>query len=82
MQAVMTKTRLKTKNDSDTECHERVDVSCLVVYTDATYLAEAREKQLDRGFVRLLANDAHLLGKTLCTMDAWLATFFFSVVYV
>ncbi|KAL8849140.1 MAG: hypothetical protein Q9221_005863 [Calogaya cf. arnoldii] len=42
---------------------EEVDVSCMVVYMDTPLSIAGRRSDWDRGFIRLLANDAHLLGQ-------------------
>lgn len=42
---------------------EHVDVSCMVVYTDTPLPNTVRSIDRDRGFIRLLANDAHLLNQ-------------------
>ncbi|KAL8947902.1 MAG: hypothetical protein Q9222_005864 [Ikaeria aurantiellina] len=41
----------------------RIDVGCIIVYTDIDYSHDVRVRREDRGHIRLLANDAHLLGQ-------------------
>ncbi|KAI4126331.1 MAG: hypothetical protein LQ338_003808 [Usnochroma carphineum] len=55
--------RDKAADSTSLESPERVDVGCMMVYTDVTLPNAASRTQQDRGFIRLLANDAHLLGQ-------------------
>ncbi|KAL8723622.1 MAG: hypothetical protein Q9181_007242 [Wetmoreana brouardii] len=55
--------RLTIPDDTDAEPSKPLHVGCMVVYSDLKYPEATRAKQRDRGFIRLLANDAHLLGE-------------------
>ncbi|KAL8696119.1 MAG: hypothetical protein Q9201_007816 [Fulgogasparrea decipioides] len=54
---------LMVPDDTDAEPSKPLYVGCMVVYSDLKYREAARAKQRDRGFIRLLANDTHLLGE-------------------
>ena len=53
----------KTTESTVEEVSERVDVGCMMVYTDFTIPGATTKDQPGKGFIRLLANDAHLLGQ-------------------
>lgn len=55
--------RDKAPDGTNMEPLERVNVGCMMVYTDANLTNVASRKQQHSGFIRLLANDAHLLGQ-------------------
>ncbi|KAL8709262.1 MAG: hypothetical protein Q9220_006005 [cf. Caloplaca sp. 1 TL-2023] len=41
----------------------KINVGCIIVYTDIDYPPDVHVRRQDRGYIRLLANDAHLLGQ-------------------
>lgn len=55
--------REESPDDPGEKQSEHVDVRCIVVYTDAPIPGEVRRTDQDRAFIRLLANDAHILGQ-------------------